>query len=75
MEMIFKFNTRTERAIELEKLKDGHFPQGFENHIMASGIKSMLCKEREKRWGCADVRKWLNRVIESEGALMKTGAA
>ena len=59
LEMIYRFGTRSERAIELDKLKDGIFPQGFENHEMAEGIKHMLCKERNDRWACADVRKWL----------------
>ncbi|KAG0653095.1 Heme-regulated inhibitor 1 [Hyphodiscus hymeniophilus] len=66
LEMVYKFNTRSERAFELDRLKDGCFPQGFEKHRMASGIKSMLCPEREQRWGCAEVRKWLNTIIETE---------
>lgn len=65
LEMIYQFATRSERAFELDKLKDGIFPQGFENHEMTEGIKYMLCKERDQRWGCAEVRKWLNTIIET----------
>ena len=75
LEMIYKFNTRSERAFELEKLKDGVLPQGLEKHSMASGIKSMLCSEREQRWSCAEVRKWLNNMILMEAALGKKDRA
>lgn len=64
LEMIYRFGTRSERAIELDKLKDGIFPRGFENHEMAEGIKHMLFGERKDRWGCADVRKWLKGLTE-----------
>jgi translation initiation factor 2-alpha kinase 3 len=74
-EMIYKFNTRTERVFELEKLKDGVFPKGFENHVMADGIKSMLAKDREQRWGCAEVRNWLETIIETESESLKADHA
>lgn len=64
LEMIYRFSTKAERAFELEKLRDGVFPPGFEGHEMADGIKQMLREERNDRWGCADVRDWLKSFIE-----------
>jgi serine/threonine protein kinase len=64
LELAYRFGTKTERNIELEGLKDGKFPSGFECHEMAEGIKNMLRKEREERWGCAQVRRWLERLIK-----------
>ena len=72
LEMVYKFNTRSERAVELDKLKDGILPHGFEQHSMADGIKSMLHNERTQRWGCSEVRKWLNDIIHGEMELITT---
>ncbi len=63
-EMVWKFGTRFERIDVLDKLmKRGIFPEEFEDHPMAQGIRCMLRKEREHRWGCAEVRQWLNSII------------
>jgi translation initiation factor 2-alpha kinase 3 len=75
LEMIYKFSTKSERAFELDKLKDGVFPKDFEYHRMADGIKRMLCKERDQRWGCAEVRKWLKSIIETTEEAMKADGA
>lgn len=68
-EMIYKFGTKSERAIVLDKLTtEGVFPRPFEKHEMADGIKAMLCRDVSKRWDCAAVRKWLNGLVEKSGA-------
>ena len=61
-ELVYKFGTKTERAVVLDGLKRGAFPLGFEKHEMASGIKAMACGNRDERWTCADVRGWLENI-------------
>lgn len=61
-ELLYKFGTRTERIMVLEKLKQGEFPADFETHKMASGIKAMTCRNREERWNCTAVRTWLEHI-------------
>jgi eukaryotic translation initiation factor 2-alpha kinase 3 len=63
-ELLYKFGTRTERIMVLEKLKQGEIPADFETHEMASGIKAMTCRNREERWNCAAVRSWLEHIKE-----------
>ena len=65
-EMIFKFGTRTERQHVLSNLRNGDYPKQFEHHSLAEGIKSMLCEDRDKRWDCPQVRKWLNSKLQEE---------
>lgn len=74
MEMIYKFTTRSERAVELDKLKDGKFPPGFDDLELAYGIKHMLCRDRTQRWGCKEVRKWLKDIVEKQEAKTSDGA-
>lgn len=62
LELIHKFDTKSERAIVLSNLKKGTLPAGLEDHVMASGIKSMACEERDRRWDCGAVRKWLEGI-------------
>lgn len=63
-ELLYKFGTKTERLFVLEKLKQGIFPSDLEDHEMVSGIKAMLHANRDERWTCADVRKWLEDAKE-----------
>ncbi len=62
LEMIYKFGTKSERATVLSKLKHGILPVELEDHIMAEGIKGMVCEQRDRRWDCAAVRKWLEKM-------------
>ncbi len=65
-EMVYPFRTRSERGIVLNQLGTGLFPKDFESHKLAEGIKAMLHEDRDKRWDCAQVRKWLNRKLQEE---------
>ncbi|KAK0119714.1 hypothetical protein ONS95_011149 [Cadophora gregata] len=65
-EMVYKFGTRTERQHVLSNLRNGDYPIHFEHHSLAEGIKAMLCEDRDKRWDCAQVRKWLNGKLKVE---------
>jgi translation initiation factor 2-alpha kinase 3 len=60
LELLYKFRTKTERVLVLERLKLGSFNPDFEKHEMASGVKAMTRGNRDERWACADVRKWLD---------------
>jgi eukaryotic translation initiation factor 2-alpha kinase 3 len=59
LELIHKFGTKSERATVLSNLKHSILPAELEDHAMASGIKSMVCEERDRRWDCGAVHKWL----------------
>lgn len=63
-ELLYKFGTKTERLIVLERLKQGVLPHDFENHVMAPGIEAMTCANRDDRWDCADTRRWLEDAKE-----------
>jgi translation initiation factor 2-alpha kinase 3 len=62
LELIHRFTTKSERATVLSKLKQGILPTELDDHIMAGGIKSMVCEERDWRWDCGAVREWLERM-------------
>lgn len=66
-ELLYKFGTKTERVLVLGKLKQAVLPADFENHELASGIKAMICGNRDERWTCADTRKWLEDAKERYG--------
>jgi translation initiation factor 2-alpha kinase 3 len=59
LEMIQKFGTKSERATVISALKQGILPTELEDHVMAEGILSMVCEDRDERWDCLNVRKWL----------------
>ncbi|PQE20528.1 PEK kinase protein [Rutstroemia sp. NJR-2017a BBW] len=59
LELIMPFTTKSERGIVLSGVREGKFPRDFEKHEMAEGIKMMICPDRDVRWGCEDVRRWL----------------
>ncbi|KAI1007929.1 hypothetical protein K3495_g306 [Podosphaera aphanis] len=61
-ELTTKFTTRTERAINLTKLRDNQFPKELDQNPLAEGIRSMLCIDRDNRWSCKDIREWLGRI-------------
>ncbi|PVH82144.1 kinase-like protein [Cadophora sp. DSE1049] len=65
-EMVYKFGTRTERQHVMSNLRTGDYPKHFEHHSLAEGIKAMLCEDRDKRWNCTQVRKWLNAKLNEE---------
>lgn len=59
-EMIYKFNTKSERIRVLDALsKKADFPSDFTNHEMSSGIRCMIEPERDKRWDLQKVRNWI----------------
>ena len=62
LELIHKFDTRSERATVLSNLKQGILPAELGNHAMAGGIKAMAHEERDRRWDCGAVRKWLEEM-------------
>lgn len=57
-ELLVKFCTKSERHVVLDKLSRGGFEE-LNGHAMGDGIKGMLCPDREARWDCETVRKWL----------------
>lgn len=63
-ELLYKFGTKSERMLVLEKLKMGEFPSDFEYHEMTNGIKAMVCGSRDERWTCANIRKWIQDAQE-----------
>jgi eukaryotic translation initiation factor 2-alpha kinase 3 len=63
LELIHKFDTKSERAAVLSNVKQGILPADFEDHVMAAGIKSMVREERDRRWDCGAVRKWLEGML------------
>ncbi|KAH7411130.1 kinase-like domain-containing protein [Cadophora sp. MPI-SDFR-AT-0126] len=65
-EMVYKFGTRTERQHVMNHLRNDHYPKHFEYHSLADGIKAMLCGDRDERWDCAQVRRWLNSKLKEE---------
>ncbi|KAG4430694.1 hypothetical protein IFR05_013827 [Cadophora sp. M221] len=65
-EMAYRFGTKMERYNAMLNLRNGVYPKHFEHHTLAEGIKAMLCEDRDKRWGCAQVREWLNDKLKEE---------
>jgi translation initiation factor 2-alpha kinase 3 len=64
LELFYRLDTKSERAVVLQELKDGIIPSKFATHKMASGIKGMTFGERDDRWDCATIRKWLEKTKE-----------
>ncbi|KAI9053009.1 hypothetical protein LZ554_003279 [Drepanopeziza brunnea f. sp. 'monogermtubi'] len=62
-ELVYKFGTKSERQIILSALRTGVLPKDFEDHRLAEGIKAMLHQDRDQRWDCAQVRKWLTSLF------------
>jgi translation initiation factor 2-alpha kinase 3 len=61
-ELITKFGTKSERGMVLQRLGRGEFPNNFDQHEMAEGIRGMLCSKREDRWTTGEVKKWLKGI-------------
>ncbi|KAI9745630.1 MAG: hypothetical protein M1818_001164 [Claussenomyces sp. TS43310] len=59
-ELLWRFGTRAERALLLTDLAKGILPPPLEHHPMAPGIRAMVCQDRDQRWDCAAVRRWLD---------------
>lgn len=70
LELIQKFGTKSERATVLINLKKGILPAELEHHVMAGGIKSMVCEQRDRRWDCGAVRQWLEGMQEKGKGVM-----
>lgn len=62
LELIYKFDTKSERMIVLDKARHGEWPKDFSNHELAAGIKGMMELDREKRWSCEGVRMWAEKM-------------
>lgn len=67
LELLYEFCTRSERGIVLEGLKNGDIPALFKYPELVPAIKAMICDNRYERWGCADIRKWLEELKERYG--------
>lgn len=61
-ELIYKFDTKSERMIVLDRARQCIWPADFEENILAKGIKGMMELDREKRWSCEGVRMWAEGV-------------
>lgn len=61
-ELITRFGTKAERSIVLTNLGEGVYPDGFDDHELAAGIRMMLCDKREERWTTGQVQGWLERI-------------
>jgi len=73
-ELIMKFETASERARLLEDLSNGIYPRGFDDHDMAGGIKNMLCKDRDQRWGAKETREWLEGLLGKKNSEAEGGS-
>jgi len=60
-ELVCKFGSKSERIVALSGLKKGNLP-GFLEEEVARGIRGMTCGDREERWGCEEVRGWLEGI-------------
>lgn len=61
-ELITKFDTKSERINVLSNLRKGIFPDRFDEHELAVGIRGMLASNRNERWTCSQVNKWLKEI-------------
>lgn len=73
-ELIMKFETASERARVLEDLSNGIFPRDFDDYDMADGIKNMLCKDRDQRWGAKETREWLEGLLGKKNSEIERGS-
>ena len=64
-ELSQKFDTKSERMIVLDRARQGDWPQDFHEHELAEGIQGMMHLDRDKRWGCEDVRRWAEKTEAS----------
>ena len=61
-ELVCKFGSKSERIVALSGLKKGNLP-GFLEQEVARGIRGMTCRDRDVRWGCEEVRGWLEGIM------------
>lgn len=63
-ELLWKFDTRTERVMLLTQLARGVLPDSFVARypVAAAGIRAMVQQDRDRRWDCAAVRAWLTEL-------------
>jgi eukaryotic translation initiation factor 2-alpha kinase 3 len=71
-ELLWKFGTRMERHMVLANLGKGILPKDFADKAGSGGkalekcISGMVRNDAGKRYGCAHVRKCLERILEEE---------
>ncbi|RDW69397.1 hypothetical protein BP6252_08417 [Coleophoma cylindrospora] len=65
MEMVYKFDTKSERAIVLSNVRGHVFPKDFTDEGWKEGVQKMTEHKVESRWGCAEVREWLKRMEDA----------
>ncbi|KAG9235856.1 kinase-like domain-containing protein [Amylocarpus encephaloides] len=63
-EMLMRFGTKSERLTVLSEVNKGEL-DGLQGHRMERGIRAMLCHDREKRWDCVSVRRWLADFVKA----------
>lgn len=61
-ELTQNFGTLSERGIVLSGLRNAVFPADFDQNPLSRGIQKMLEREREERWGCEEVGRWLGEM-------------
>lgn len=61
-ELVWKFTTKSERAIVLGNLNKGQLPVDW-LHPFRDGIEGMTCSDRDSRWDTKMVRKWLTDML------------
>ena len=67
-ELINKFGTKSERVRVMDGLCKGILPKEVEGHEMAEGMTNMVRADRDKRWDCATMRKWLLDIEKKHAA-------
>lgn len=65
-ELVNQFTTGFERVDLLGRLNKGNLPLAFEHHPFARGVKGMTRLDRDERWDCKKVRKWLEDLLKNE---------
>ncbi|EHK99585.1 putative Eukaryotic translation initiation factor 2-alpha kinase 2 [Glarea lozoyensis 74030] len=65
-ELLVRFGTRSERMHVLNDVNAGRLDvlAGCE---LERGVRGMLEHEKERRWGCGDVRRWVGEVLGGGG--------
>jgi hypothetical protein len=65
MELLYQFDTRSERMIVLDKARQGDWPPNLHNHELAEAVMGMMEPDRVKRWGCEGVLMWAEKMENS----------
>ena len=63
-ELVLPFGSNSEKMQVLTKVRnEGVFPPEYKGDEMKAGIRHMIAKDRDERWGCAEVRNWLEGLV------------